>query len=404
MDPGLPVRLGDPAVRRHRRTGVARAGPLPDARTDGPARQPRRRARPWLQQRQHVRQPAAAGPRGPLRRRAVGSPLLRAGAESQRRHPGAPVDARFPAAGSSTRSTARTRCSWTRCARSARSRSPTRSVTGCQTSRTRRSACSNGCSSTPARRRTSASTTAATAITTTSAAGWCTRACSTRRTAAYRGPSTQQGYSPFSTWTRGLAWAMLGFAEELEFLATESDDALAPFGGRARDRALDARRRDARPATSTSSTPRRLTACPTGTPGRPASPRSATGHSRAVRSVQRPRAGRQLCRGDRGAGAAPARTSARRARRRWRALHAGRARGARDAHRSGGPVPLAGCPVIRDSCSTRSTIGRTDGTRCRAGSRIPRGESCQWGDYHLREAALYVKRLDRRTVPDVLWR
>ena len=27
------------------------------------------------------------------------------------------------------------------------------------------------------------------------------------------------------------------------------------------------------------------------------------------------------------------------------------------------------------------------------GRRIPRGESCQWGDYHLREAALYVKRL-----------
>ena len=28
-----------------------------------------------------------------------------------------------------------------------------------------------------------------------------------------------------------------------------------------------------------------------------------------------------------------------------------------------------------------------------AGSRITRGESCQWGDYHLREAALYVLRL-----------
>jgi len=37
---------------------------------------------------------------------------------------------------------------------------------------------------------------------------------------SYRGPSTQQGYSPFSTWTRGLAWAMLGFAEQLEFLST----------------------------------------------------------------------------------------------------------------------------------------------------------------------------------------
>jgi hypothetical protein len=28
-----------------------------------------------------------------------------------------------------------------------------------------------------------------------------------------------------------------------------------------------------------------------------------------------------------------------------------------------------------------------------SGSKIPRGESCQWGDYHLREAALYVRRL-----------
>lgn len=35
---------------------------------------------------------------------------------------------------------------------------------------------------------------------------------------SYRCPSSQQGYSPFSTWTRGLAWAMLGFAEQLEFL------------------------------------------------------------------------------------------------------------------------------------------------------------------------------------------
>jgi hypothetical protein len=34
----------------------------------------------------------------------------------------------------------------------------------------------------------------------------------------FRCPSSQQGYSPFSTWTRGLAWAVLGFAEELEFL------------------------------------------------------------------------------------------------------------------------------------------------------------------------------------------
>ena len=34
----------------------------------------------------------------------------------------------------------------------------------------------------------------------------------------FRCPNSQQGYSPFSTWTRGLAWAILGFAELLEFL------------------------------------------------------------------------------------------------------------------------------------------------------------------------------------------
>ncbi len=36
----------------------------------------------------------------------------------------------------------------------------------------------------------------------------------------YRSPNAQQGFSGFSTWTRGLAWAMLGFSEELEFLDT----------------------------------------------------------------------------------------------------------------------------------------------------------------------------------------
>ena len=44
-----------------------------------------------------------------------------------------------------------------------------------------------------------------------------------RNDGTFRCRSTQQGYSPFSTWTRGLAWAMLGFAEELEFFATIPD-------------------------------------------------------------------------------------------------------------------------------------------------------------------------------------
>ncbi|MGO8677049.1 MAG: glycosyl hydrolase [Limisphaerales bacterium] len=39
---------------------------------------------------------------------------------------------------------------------------------------------------------------------------------------SYRCPNSQQGYSPFSTWTRGLAWAILGYAEQLEFLETRA--------------------------------------------------------------------------------------------------------------------------------------------------------------------------------------
>ena len=49
----------------------------------------------------------------------------------------------------------------------------------------------------------------------------------------YRCPSTQQGYAPFTTWTRGLAWVMLGYAEQLEFLETLGDETLLPHGGRA---------------------------------------------------------------------------------------------------------------------------------------------------------------------------
>ncbi|QHI70596.1 glycosyl hydrolase [Tichowtungia aerotolerans] len=49
---------------------------------------------------------------------------------------------------------------------------------------------------------------------------------------AYRCPSSQQGFSPFTTWTRGLAWIMTGSAEQLEFFQTLENAEFEPFGGR----------------------------------------------------------------------------------------------------------------------------------------------------------------------------
>lgn len=49
----------------------------------------------------------------------------------------------------------------------------------------------------------------------------------------FRCPNSQQGYTGFSTWTRGLAWAMTGFGEELELLQTISENELSTLGGKA---------------------------------------------------------------------------------------------------------------------------------------------------------------------------
>jgi hypothetical protein len=54
----------------------------------------------------------------------------------------------------------------------------------------------------------------------------------------YRCPSSQQGYSPFTTWTRGHAWCLCGYPEELEYLKTVPDTELEPYGGRAQVEAL----------------------------------------------------------------------------------------------------------------------------------------------------------------------
>jgi hypothetical protein len=53
-----------------------------------------------------------------------------------------------------------------------------------------------------------------------------------RNDGQFRCPSSQQGYSPFTTWTRGAAWIICGFAEQLEFLDTVKGADLDGIGGR----------------------------------------------------------------------------------------------------------------------------------------------------------------------------
>ena len=53
-----------------------------------------------------------------------------------------------------------------------------------------------------------------------------------RNDGQYRCPSSQQGWSPFTTWTRGAAWIICGYAELLEFLDTVKGVDLDPLGGR----------------------------------------------------------------------------------------------------------------------------------------------------------------------------
>jgi unsaturated chondroitin disaccharide hydrolase len=49
---------------------------------------------------------------------------------------------------------------------------------------------------------------------------------------SYRCPNSQQGFAPFTAWTRGLAWIMCGYPEQLEFIQSLADAELEPFGGR----------------------------------------------------------------------------------------------------------------------------------------------------------------------------
>ncbi len=199
----------------------------------------------------------------------------------------------------------------------------------------------------------------------------------------YRGPSTQQGYSPFSTWTRGLAWAMLGFSEQLEFLNTVTDDAFERSGGQ--DEVVAMMREAARATCDHYLDIAAADGVPywdAGAPGlasldgwgdRPADPfndREPVDSSAAAIAAQ------------------------------------GLLRLARvlkdDRYEQAGlrvldtifDEPYLSTDANHHGLLLHSVYHWPNGwDYVPPGARTPRGESSQWGDYHAREAALYVKRL-----------
>jgi len=207
---------------------------------------------------------------------------------------------------------------------------------------------------------------------------------------SYRGPSTQQGYSPFSTWTRGLAWAMLGFAEQLEFIETVPEQACEPCGGRA---SIDAMLLDAARATCDHfldiAAADGVPYWDAGAPGlqsldgwrdRPADPFN---QHEPVDSSAAAIAAQGLLR------------LAHVLERRGSASDAGR-------YRQAGlraldtllAEPYLSVDPAHQGLLLHSVYHWPNGwDYVPPGAATPRGESSQWGDYHLREAALYVKRL-----------
>ena len=200
----------------------------------------------------------------------------------------------------------------------------------------------------------------------------------------YRCPNSQQGYSPFSTWTRGLAWAMCGFAEELEYLATVPDADLQPHGGRA---AVEAFMQKAAEATcdfyiENGTAADGIPYWDTGAPGlaqmpdwqtRPSNPfndhEPVDSSAAAIAAQGLLRLGRYLNND-----------------RYWQA--------GLTVCRSIFSEPYLSTDTNHQGLLLHSVYHRPNGwDTIPAGRKVPCGEACMWGDYHALEVAVYLQRI-----------
>jgi unsaturated chondroitin disaccharide hydrolase len=206
----------------------------------------------------------------------------------------------------------------------------------------------------------------------------------------YRCPNSQQGFSGFTTWTRGLAWAMVGFAEQLEFLATLKDDELLPLGGREHWRSLMLNA-----ATATCDwyiTNTALDGIPYWDGGAPGLVQLGDWRARDAEPFNdyEPVDSSAAAIGAQGL------------------LRLGRVLGIESS--AGQRYWQAGLTTMRTLLSDAylSTASDHQGLLLHtvyhrpngwdhipAGRKVPCGEACMWGDYHIREAALYLQRIVR---------
>jgi hypothetical protein len=233
----------------------------------------------------------------------------------------------------------------------------------------------------------------------------------------FRCPNTQQGYSPFSTWTRGLAWAVCGFAEELEFLQRRPGVPSVSNSGRRGD---NGDRRDAcatlfRAASATADF-YLANCCTDGIPmwdtGAPnlhrlgdylSKPSDPFNRCEPVDSSAAAIAAQGLIR--LGNYIASSRDVKRGARTRTKTKdedgHASRSTQRARRYRQAGLTiartlldePYLSTSAKHQGLLLHSVYHRPNGwDYVASGQKVPNGESSMWGDYHLRELALLILR------------
>lgn len=206
----------------------------------------------------------------------------------------------------------------------------------------------------------------------------------------FRCTGTQQGYTGFSTWTRGLAWAMCGFAEQLEWLEKVDEKDLETYGSKTAIRNVMLKAARATCDFYIENTP--VDGVPywdTGAPGlykiidylnKPADPfnpfEPVDSSAAAIASQGLLRLGNYLT--------------------------------LLGEKESGERYLVAGLRVIytlleepylstdanHQGLLLHSVYHRPNGwDYIPQGSKIPNGESSMWGDYHIREACLYLQRI-----------